>query len=81
MDRRLDLSAYAPGANRAEVQAELDKHSSPHGAWESTAVPALIETEQAPRAVVAQGVICVYATPGPAMLLKLLTKRVWGVVV
>ncbi|KAJ7874718.1 Inosine/uridine-preferring nucleoside hydrolase domain-containing protein [Mycena olivaceomarginata] len=81
VDRRLDLSAYAPGANRAEVQAELDKHSSPHGAWESTAVPALVETEQAPRAVVAQGVICVHATPGPATLLKLLTKRVWGVVV
>ncbi|KAF7362085.1 Inosine-uridine preferring nucleoside hydrolase [Mycena venus] len=81
VDRRDDLSAYAPGANRAEVQAELDRHNSHHGAWESTAVPALVETEHAPSVVPARGVMCVYATPGPGTLLKLLTERVWGVVV
>ncbi|KAF8170255.1 Inosine/uridine-preferring nucleoside hydrolase domain-containing protein [Mycena galopus ATCC 62051] len=81
VDRRDDLSAYAPGANRAEVQAELEKHSSHHGTWESTAVPALVETEHAPSTMLAQGVMCVHATPGPDTLLKLLTERVWGVVV
>ncbi|KAF7375961.1 Inosine-uridine preferring nucleoside hydrolase [Mycena sanguinolenta] len=57
VDRRDDGSAYAPGANRAEVQAELDKHNAHHGAWESTAVPALVETEHAPTAVPANGVM------------------------
>ncbi|KAJ7782897.1 nucleoside hydrolase [Mycena metata] len=81
VDRRDDLSAYAPGANRAEVQAELDKHISHHGAWESTAVPALVETAHAPRELTVhpRGVKCVQATPGHAALLKLLTSRVWGV--
>ncbi|KAJ6558528.1 Inosine/uridine-preferring nucleoside hydrolase domain-containing protein [Mycena vulgaris] len=78
-DRRDDLSAYTPGANRAEVQTELDKHNSHHGAWESTAVPAVVETEHAPKDNNAQGVMCVHATPGPDALLALLTKRVWGV--
>ncbi|KAJ7251812.1 nucleoside hydrolase [Mycena haematopus] len=81
VDRRDDPSAYAPGANRAEVQAELDKHDSHHGTWESTAVPALVEREQPPNAVLAQGVMCVHGTPGPSTLLKLLTERIWGVVV
>ncbi|KAJ7039212.1 Inosine/uridine-preferring nucleoside hydrolase domain-containing protein [Mycena alexandri] len=81
VDRRMDLSAYAPGANRAEVQAELDKHISHHGTWESTAVPALVETAHAPRELTLnpRGVKCVQATPGPAALLNLLTSRVWGV--
>ncbi|KAJ7668429.1 Inosine/uridine-preferring nucleoside hydrolase domain-containing protein [Mycena polygramma] len=81
VDRRDDLSAYAPGANRAEVQAELDKHSSHHGQWESTALPALVETEDAPRSLNPGGVMCVHATPGPASLLSLMTQRIWGVVV
>ncbi|KAJ7124949.1 Inosine/uridine-preferring nucleoside hydrolase domain-containing protein [Mycena epipterygia] len=80
-DRRDEVSAYAPGANRAEVQAELDKHNSPRGTWESTALPALVETEQAPKDLNPHGVICVHATPGPVTLLALLTQRVWGVVV
>ncbi|KAK7057423.1 inosine-uridine preferring nucleoside hydrolase [Favolaschia claudopus] len=79
VDRRDDVSAYAPGANRAQVQAELEKHKFQHGAWESTAVPALVETEHAPNAILPQGVLCVDGTPGPATLLKLLAKRVWGV--
>ncbi|KAJ6593665.1 nucleoside hydrolase [Mycena capillaripes] len=79
VDRRDDTSAYAPGANRAEVQAELDKHSSHHGNWESTAVPALVETEHAPKNLHPRGVMCVHATPGPTTLLNLLTWRIWGV--
>ncbi|KAJ7497087.1 Inosine/uridine-preferring nucleoside hydrolase domain-containing protein [Mycena latifolia] len=79
-DRRDDLSAYAPGANRAEVQAELDKHTSHHGIWESTALPALVETEHPPKPQDGSGVMCVYATPGPGTLLALLAKRIWGVV-
>lgn len=79
VDRRDDVSAYAPGANRAAVQAELDKHNSQHGTWESAVLPALVETEHAPKDLDPRGVTCVYATPGPATLLALLTKRVWGV--
>ncbi|KAJ7128914.1 nucleoside hydrolase [Mycena crocata] len=79
VDRRDDVGAYAPGANRAEVQAELDKHSSPHGPWESTALPAMVETEHAPKDLNPRGVLCVHATPGPAALLQTLTKRIWGV--
>ena len=49
VDRRDDPSAYAPGANRAEVQAELDRHNFRHaGAYESTAVPAQVEVEIPP---------------------------------
>jgi hypothetical protein len=80
-DRRDDLNAYAPGANRAEVQAELDEHNAHHGTWESTALPALVETENGPQEQHLRGVMCVHATPGPDTLLALLTKRVWGIVV
>ncbi|KAG2015890.1 uridine nucleosidase [Coprinopsis cinerea AmutBmut pab1-1] len=48
VDRRVDASAYAPGANRAQVQKELgDLHCS-EGLWESTAVPAQVDVEEAP---------------------------------
>ncbi|THH32284.1 hypothetical protein EUX98_g1908 [Antrodiella citrinella] len=42
IDRREDVGAYAPGSNRSQVQAELDKNPEfhPHGASESTAVRA-----------------------------------------
>jgi len=80
VDRRDDLiSAYAPGTNRAAVQAELDKHNSEHGTWESTALPALVETEHAPKDPSPRGVMCVHTTPGPAAFLSLLAQRVWGV--
>ncbi|KAJ7755736.1 Inosine/uridine-preferring nucleoside hydrolase domain-containing protein [Mycena maculata] len=79
VDRRDDLSAYAPGANRAAVQAELDKHDTRHGTWESTALPALVETEHTPKDLHPRGVLCVHATPGPDTLLASLAKRVWGV--
>ena len=49
VDRRDDPGAYAPGANRAEVQAELERHHFQHaGAYESTAVPAQVEVEVPP---------------------------------
>ena len=49
VDRRDDVGAYAPGANRAAVQTELKRHHFPHaGAYESTAVPAQVEVENAP---------------------------------
>ncbi|EJF65363.1 nucleoside hydrolase [Dichomitus squalens LYAD-421 SS1] len=49
IDRREDPSAYAPGANRAKVQAELDRLNFQHsGVYESTAVPAEVEVETPP---------------------------------
>lgn len=83
VDRREDAGAYAPGANRAEVQAELEKHHLHHsGPFESTALPAQ-EVERAsdaqPPPHTEGGVACVYETPGPAVLLELLLERVWGV--
>lgn len=52
VDRRDDQGAYAPGANRAQVQAELQKHPGfhPHGILESTAVPAQVEVDDATQA-------------------------------
>ncbi|KAG6821047.1 hypothetical protein H0H93_007937 [Arthromyces matolae] len=46
VDRREDESAYSPGANRAQIQAELEKRNIPHGDLESTAVPAQVEAEK-----------------------------------
>ncbi|KAI0630323.1 nucleoside hydrolase [Trametes polyzona] len=86
VDRRDDQGAYAPGSNRAEVQAELERHHFPHaGAYESTAVPAPVEVESPP-AVTNQdattqkgGVPCITQTPGSEALVQLLLERVWGV--
>ncbi|EIW63339.1 nucleoside hydrolase [Trametes versicolor FP-101664 SS1] len=90
VDRRDDQGAYAPGANRAEVQAELERHHFQHaGAYESTALPAPVEVESRPAAAAdakdqggaAQrgGVACITETPGSAALVQLLLERVWGV--
>ncbi|KAI0675276.1 nucleoside hydrolase [Trametes maxima] len=95
VDRRDDQGAYAPGSNRAEVQAELERHHFEHaGAYESTAIPARVEIESPPpttaqggphdaasQTVQAQteGIPCITQTPGPAALVKLLIERVWGV--
>lgn len=83
VDRREDEGAYDPGANRAAVQAELEKHGfHASGALESTAVPAQVEVETPPPAEPRQplsGVPVVTTTPGPAALLHLLTKRIWGI--
>lgn len=92
VDRRDDPGAYAPGANRAQVQAELEKHADfqLHGVLESNAIPAQVEVEDGAHAHpiiiqsgaggeddVEDGVIVVTGTPGPTVLLELLTKRVW----
>ncbi|KAI0344690.1 nucleoside hydrolase [Trametopsis cervina] len=85
VDRRDDEGAYDPGANRAAVQAVLEKntfHSA--GILESTAVPAQVEVETAPSVSSEAdrhglGVPVVVKTPGPAALLKILSERVWGV--
>ncbi|PBK86935.1 nucleoside hydrolase [Armillaria gallica] len=80
IDRREDEAAYAPGANRAFVQEELDKHQLAHGPWESTAVPAAVEVESlvsSPHD--GPHILCVTKTPGHNALLQLLLERVWGV--
>jgi len=85
VDLREDPGAYAPGANRAEVQAELETHHLHHsGPFESTALPARVEVERAsdaqlPNHTTVGGVACVFETPGPEALLTLLLERVWGV--
>lgn len=88
VDRREDETAYAPGANRAEVQAQLEQTKGHHsGDWESTAVPAQVEIDinlayTTGDAVILNegpGVLCVTETPGPSVLLDLLLERIWGV--
>ncbi|KAF9490034.1 nucleoside hydrolase [Pleurotus eryngii] len=81
VDRREDETAYAPGANRAHVQAELERLvSDHHHEWESTASPAQVEIEKpADNTQLSEGVQCIVETPGPDALLKLLVKRVWGI--
>jgi len=83
VDRREDESAYAPGANRAAVQLELDKTTLSHATWESTALPAMVEVTDTTLATinsrVASSVFCVTHTPGSDILLLLLLQRVWGI--
>ena len=45
VDRRDGQTAYAPGANRSEVQSLLENSHQHHGLLESTAVPAPVEME------------------------------------
>lgn len=89
-DRREETTAYAPGANRAEVQAQLDLRHLGHGLLESTALPARVNIEDPILLAGGQGevgleqkerkgVACLVETPGPSVLLELLTRRVWGV--
>ena len=85
VDRREDEGAYDPGANRAAVQAELEKHGFHiRGTLESNAVPAQVEVENASeipqKKLVNSGVPVVNATPGAVALLRLLSERVWGIV-
>lgn len=79
VDRRDDQGAYAPGENRAEVQAELERTKFTHaGNYESTALPVQVEVEQPPQAVAQEGVTCIIRTPGTNNLEKLLFERIWG---
>ena len=89
IDRRNDIGAYAPGANRARVQAELERsNAQTEGTLlESTALPAQVEVETETQAdppsnhvgASETGVPVVTKTPGGDALLKLLLERVWGV--
>jgi hypothetical protein len=80
VDRRDDLRNYAPGANRAEVQTELERHCVDHSALESTFLPAQVTVEHPDDTRISgRGVACVTHTPGPEVLLQILLKRVWGV--
>ncbi|CAL1707331.1 unnamed protein product [Somion occarium] len=88
IDRRNDDGAYSPGANRAHVQAELERlHAHTDGYLESAAVPAQVEVESEAQAdppsahvgEVGTGVPVVTKTPGSDVLLKLLAERIWGV--
>ncbi|KAH7926519.1 nucleoside hydrolase [Leucogyrophana mollusca] len=88
VDRRDDGKTYVLGANRAEVQAELDQHAMAYQGFEPTAVPAQVMIERPttpkdpsdisyPRP--SSAVPCVVTTPGPDVLLQTLMERVWGI--
>ena len=82
VDRREDKSAYAPGANRAFVQAQLERYNLRHGILESTAVPAPVGIEcqsERKRDSDGTGIWCVTETPGSDVLVALLLERIWGV--
>jgi len=91
VDRRDENTAYAPGANRSEVQAQLELRQLGHGLLESAALPARVDIEEPTlsvgrdevglQAVSGQrkGVACLVETPGPSVLLQLLMSRVWGI--
>jgi hypothetical protein len=79
VDRRADEGLYAPGANRAEVQAQLEKLHLHH---ESLALPAQVETDRpAEMQTSTQGIACIVKTPGREVLLHFLLERVWGITV
>jgi len=95
VDRRDGQTAYAPGANRSQVQSVLEQSHQSHGLLESTAVPAQVEMESEGRTgpdawmghpTVHDGslggsmdVACVVSTPGKDALLQLLLNRLWEV--
>ncbi|KAA1473944.1 nucleoside hydrolase [Dentipellis sp. KUC8613] len=81
VDRRDDKGAYAPGANRAAVQAALERQQIAHGPFESTALPAQVEVEDSSQAELQKGggVPCVVRTPGSDKLVELMFQRIWGV--
>ncbi|EPQ57468.1 nucleoside hydrolase [Gloeophyllum trabeum ATCC 11539] len=82
VDRRDDQGAYAPGENRAHVQAELERLKIAHGAFESSALPARVEVEdeaQTESIGDGDGVAVLTETPGAVALVNLLFQRIWGV--
>jgi hypothetical protein len=89
VDRRDDQGAYAPGANRARVQAELKSHmeagsAGGFGSLESVALPARVEVKDEPSHECSdeqEGVPVVDGTPGAEALLQIMMKRIWHVVV
>ena len=89
VDRRDDRGPYAPGANRARVQAELKSGQAAgsgggFGSLESLTVPARVEIKDEPshrRSDEQEGVPVVEGTPGTGALLQIMMKRIWHVVV
>jgi hypothetical protein len=89
VDRRDDQGAYAPGANRARVQAELQSRiaagsadAGSFGSLESVAVPARVEVEgesSSLREDAQEGIPVVEGTPGAVALLQIMMQRVWHV--
>jgi hypothetical protein len=76
VDRRSDGGAYKPGANRAEVQALLEKHGAvAPGHADAEPVPE-VEPEKPQRGE--HGVECAVGTPGPRALVDLCFERIWG---
>ena len=72
--RRDDKSANSPGMNRAHAEAERERNGSKD-------IPATVEIKEASQAQRSdrRGVAVVVETPGPAVLLETLLRRVWGV--
>ena len=89
VDRRDDQGAYAPGVNRARVQAELKSRMAAgpagvFGSLESVAVPARVEVEDEPSHQCTdeqEGVPVIEGTPGVGALLQIMMKRIWDVTV
>lgn len=81
IDRRNhDEGAYAPGANRAKVQAALEKAHVPHGPFESTVVPvAAPKPEYFRISENTEGVPVLVRSPGAEALTKIMAERVWGI--
>jgi hypothetical protein len=84
VDRRDDLGSYAPGANRARVQAALQDYVAARsieaglGAFEFVPVPARAEVLP-PGEEEQEGVPVVEGTPGVEALLQIMLKRIWGI--
>jgi len=89
VDRRDDQGAYAPGVNRARVQAELKSRMAAgstgvFGSLESVAVPARVEVEDEPSRQCSdeqEGVPVIEGTPGAEALLQIMMERIWHVTV
>lgn len=81
VDRRDDASAYLIGANRAQAQVALENSQAANrDPLNSATIPTRVgEENDNSNLLRGHGVSCVYGTPGPDVLLKLLLKRVWGV--
>lgn len=80
MDRRAEQSAYALGANRSQVQVQLERHLQDQS---DKLTPTQDNDEQQETKVgfndIQSGVYCIDKTPGTDALVKLLFNRVWGV--
>lgn len=89
VDRRDDKGAYSPGANRARVQAELQRRiaagsaeAGGFGSVEPVAVPARVEVDaelSRPCEDEQEGVPVAEGTPGAEALLQIMMKRIWHV--